>query len=330
MPNINGIPSTSAPSVQGEIRTPIEKLGVVIGLKRKDAKEAKYIEALTNDYEFKGQIADAAYATVSSFRAELGEAEGRRARTAEPQSGRVSADELRAALAEADADVARAKAAYEAATQRNRTATRNMNIALQHLRRVQVLYKATDTFTSVKPTPLPKGQTADEVIARIDAEISKVKAAVRPQDEVVAEAMAQVDAQAKDATVRVGFGKRTTISFPVTRVNAEPNSEDVPHAPDPRPWLARFFRDELEAHIRAQVAAKYAGDTRITLSERSKAQKLQELAAERLNADHIRCAAVWARHEADLTAPLDFPADADARAILQIEGEPVRLRDDED
>jgi hypothetical protein len=331
MPNINGIPSTAAPGVQGEIRSPIEKLGAVIGLKRKDSIWAKRHEAIANDYEFKRQIADAAYASVSNLRAELGEAEGRRARTAEPQSGRVSADELRAAIAEADADVARAKSAYEAATQRNRTATRNMNIALQHLRRVQVLYKATDNFVSVKPTPLPKGQTADEVIARIDAETAKVKAAARPQDEVVAEAMVQVDALAKDAKVRVGFGKKTTISFPVIRIAAESAGDEIPNSPDPRVWVARFFRNELEDDVREQIAKKYEGVT-LQLSDRDKAKRLKELAADRLNADRVRAEILWSRHESDPSAPLDYPAGylLDPRALIGIEGEPVRLRDDED
>src|SRR5690606_5554916 len=138
---------------------------------------------IANNYEFKRQIADAAYASVSSLRAELGEAEGRRGRLNEPQSGRVSAEELRTALAEADADVARAKSAYEGAVARNHKATRDMNIALQHLRRVQILYKATDNFVSVKPTPLPKGVTADEDIPRIDADANKYKAAPPSQDE---------------------------------------------------------------------------------------------------------------------------------------------------
>jgi uncharacterized protein YukE len=330
MRNINGIPSTSVPGVQGEIRNPIEKLSAVIGLKRKDSVWAKRHEAIVNDYEFKRQIADAAYASVSSLRAELGEAEGRRGRLNEPQSGRVSADELRTALAEADADVARAKSAYAGAVARNHKATHDMNDALRHLRKVQVLYKATDNFVSVKPSPLPKGETAQEAIDRIDAEIAKVKAAVRPQEEVVAEAMADIDRQAALAVPRVSFGKRVSISFPVVGIAAEPSGEELPHAPTPIPFICRYFRSDIEISVSEQVAERYR-NVELQLSEQSKGRKLKELEAERLNADRARAEILWAKHDVDPTALLDFPAGGiDPRALIGIEGNPVKLRDDED
>jgi hypothetical protein len=320
----------AAPGVQGENRSGlIARVGEVIAGKRPASVWAQRHEALAMGYEFQRQATDTAYAAGSNYRAALGEAEGRLGRLTDPRrdTGGATADELAAERAMAQQEVDRARAAYDNAVQRSRQITKAMNIALRHLRRVQVLYKETDTFQSVTPKPI-KGDP-NEVIARIDAETLAASKTLRPQDEVVAEAMAQVDALAKDAKVRVGFGKQTTVGFPVTRVNAEPSGEDVPHAPDPRPWLARFFRDELEADIRAQVAAKYEGVT-LTLSERDKAKRLAELAAERLNADRIRCAAIWDAYGRDPTISLDFPADADARAILGIEGRPVRLRDDED
>jgi uncharacterized protein YukE len=330
MPNINGIPSTTSPGVQGEIRNPIEKLGAVIGLKRKDSVWAKRHEAIANDYEFKRQIADAAYASVSSLRAELGEAEGRRGRLNEPQAGRVSADELRTALAEVDADVARAKSAYAGAVARNHKATHDMNDALRHLRRVQVLYKATDNFVSVKPSPLPKGETAQEAIDRIDAEIAKVKAAVRPQEEVVAEAMADIDRQAALAVPRVSFGKRVSVSFPVVGIAAEPSGEELPHAPTPIPFICRYFRSDIEKSVTEQVAERYR-NVELQLSEQSKGRKLKELEAERLSADRVRCAEIWAAYDRDpASSSLNFHADCDARAILGIDGPPVKLRDDED
>ena len=68
----------------------------------------------------------------------------------------------------------------------------------------------------------------------------------------------------------------------------------------------------------------------LTLSERDKAKRLRELADERLNADRIRCAEIWAAYDRDPTTSLDFPADCDARAILGISGDPVKLREDAD
>lgn len=285
MQAINSIPRTSASGVQGEIRTPIEKLGEVLGLKRSRSKWAKMLEALDMDYEFKRQKADAAYMAVSGYRAELGESEGRLGRLkAEPMQG-VTAEERSAAVSEAEHEVERARSAYDSANQRSRIANRDMNTALNHLRRVQVLYKATDTFEPVKPKPI-KG-TVEEVIARVTADIATVKAALRPMDEVVAEALADLDRQASEATVRVSFGKRTTVNFPVTRVAAVGSSDEIPHAPDPRTWLARFHRDELEADIRAQVAKRYVKGE-LALSDKDKVKRIAELEAEQINAQRSR------------------------------------------
>jgi hypothetical protein len=325
MPGLNHPP-------MGVITTGIFPNSEVIGGNQPESKPAQYLDAMAFLVNALDMESAAANDLVRVLRSELDEADYQRAITNDPNRSTkgLTADELAAERFEAEANVSRARKAYEAAVARSREVNRVLNIARRHLRGAQLLYQRTDNFVAVKPTPLPRGQTADEVIAPIDAERIKVSKAMRPLAELKAELMGQVDGWASDARIRISFGEQPTIGVPVIRVAAESSSPgEVPHSPDPRPWLALLHRDVLEAQIDEALNAKYEGVT-LQLSDRDKAKRLKELAAERLNADHIRCAAIWAKHEADPTAPLDFPADADPRAILGIEGEPVRLRDDED
>jgi hypothetical protein len=303
-----------------------------IGGKRPSSIWAQHLNAMEFDVEVKHQEASTAYDMVSGFRTSLGEAEYQLAIVNDPNRSTkgLTADQLAAERFEAEANVSRAKKAYEAAVARNREANRVLNIARRHLRRAQLLYQRTDNFVSVTPEPLPKGVSAADLIAQGGAESVKVGNAMIPLAEMKAHLMGQVDGWASEAKLRIGFGKQPTIGVPVIRVAGVDNSDgEIAHSPDPRPWLALLHRDVLEAQIDEALNAKYAG-CELQLSDRDKAKRLKEIAANKLNAQRHICAEVWAKHAADPTASLEFPADCDARAILQIEGEPVRLRDDED
>lgn len=315
------VPHQRSSGVQGINATGINKIGG-----NGYALYTPKLEAQFDNLEFLRSLSDAAYELVSSSRADLGASEGRLARVRATPAQGVTADELTAAIAEAEHDESRARAAYNAAVARSRATNKALSTARDHLLRTQELSKKTPVPRTFNPKPI-KGDP-DEVIARVDAEIRKVKAAPRPQQEVEDEAVADLDRKAGEAKVRVSVGKMVTIGFPVVRINAEPATNEIPHTYDLRPWLARFHRDELVKDIRAAVAAKYIG-CELALSAKAKATHLAELAAERLNADHIRCAAIWDRHAADPNA-LAFPADADPRAILGIDAPAPRKDRDED
>jgi hypothetical protein len=334
--SIDGIPRPKGFEAQGEIRHTRPRLGETAAANPyADPIVNEHLAALEFDYEDLQRKAQADHLGVSEYRAALGEAEGRLARlfsagVDHEEYKKAASGDVRKAINAAEDEVYRARTAHDNALARSKATTKAMAIAREVFTAAQRQYAA-GPRTAVEPTPLPKGVTADEFIDRVDDEVRRVKAAAIPQQEFENSLIAQVDALAGEAEVRISGGKNPRIGFPVVRVNAEPSGEEIPHTYDIRPWLARHFRDDLVDSIKAQVAERYR-DVELTLSEAEKSKRLKELAADRLNADRHRCATVWARHAANPTAAnLGFPKDADPRAVLGCGGKSLRsLRDDED
>ncbi len=246
------------------------------------------------------------------------------------------------------AAVARAEKAYERAQSNSKTAV-SRSADADHVHRKVTAYlnqlATTRTTRNEQQGPMfTKGDAfidtgvtivtatfkgdPEAAIAEIDEERKAIERAPLPADEVISALEANLDRQIADAKPRVSFGKKPSISWPVTRVVAEPVQAGIePVAPAILPWLARFHRDELFEDIKAQVAQRYAG-VDLALSETDKRARLKELEKRRLEADRARCASIWEAYESGETPTLEFPRDADARAVLGIEGlEPNPLRD---
>lgn len=179
----------------------------------------------------------------------------------------------------------------------------------------------------VEPKPI-KG-SADEAHADINAKLAAVRKAPAPKEDVEKTLIGKIDELASQAVVHVSFGDEPPILFPPVTITAEPHSYFpgvVPAAPDPRPWIARHFRDDLVKNIKAEIAAHYARKPS-GMSRAEKAKRIKELEAERLNIDHIRCKAVWDDFNAGRTTSLDLPADCDPRAVLGLKGPALRKHD---
>lgn len=184
----------------------------------------------------------------------------------------------------------------------------------------------TDTAITIIEPKAFKGDI-DEALSKVDAAIKATERAPVPAEEAKAALIADLDRHGASAKPEASFGKRPTLHWPVTRVAAEAASAGtVPVAPDVLPWLVRFHRAELIKDIEQLVAEKYEG-VELALSDKDKRTALAKLKAERLDLDRIRCARIWEDYETSQTASLDFPRDADPRAILGIDGpEPQPLR----
>ncbi len=181
-------------------------------------------------------------------------------------------------------------------------------------------------FTFVEPKPF-KGDI-DEALAKNAAAIKAHERAPLTAEEVEMQLIGQLDALAEQATIGVSFGKHPSLNWPVELVRAAESTSPglVPTASDLRPWIARHFRNEIVADIKQRVAEKYAS-VELALNEKDKRKQLAKLKAERLELDRVRCTRIWEGYETNQTATLDFPADADPRAVLGIEGpEPTPLK----
>jgi len=172
----------------------------------------------------------------------------------------------------------------------------------------------------VKP-PRFKGDP-EEVYAQKRAEILRTQNAPITEEEAVAKALAGLPAPAQ-----LSVGAAGSVYIPQVRVSAEPIGVEAPAAPSVLPWLVRFFPDQIEADVRAALAARY---TKIELSmpEREKRTRLKQLRAELLEADRARCEAVWATYAANPAAGLSLPPEADPRAVLGIDGPEIVLPED--
>lgn len=155
------------------------------------------------------------------------------------------------------------------------------------------------------------------------AEVKNIRNAPPSKDDVHERLVAQVSAKAAEAVVTVvGRGNRAALSFPKMSVAAEPRTYDgVPYAHDPAPWICRFFRDEVVADIDRQLDEQYR-DIPIAMSAAERRTQLAQAEAELLELDRARCAVIWERFRSGESDRLDFPRDADIRAVLQIEGPP--------
>ena len=187
-----------------------------------------------------------------------------------------------------------------------------------------------DDIIKLVPNPKPVKGDPYKLIADIDARTAEIEALPQPADAVEAAAIAEVDKYAAMPLGRVTFGKEPGFLWPLVGVPAAADRDHpgvIPTAPDPRPALARLYHDELVADIKQQVAGHYRGKP-AGMTAADKRAAIKKLRAERLAADRVRCAQIWADFDAGKTSTLAFPADADVRAILMVDGpEPNRTSD---
>lgn len=255
----------------------------------------------------------AAFDAQQTIRADVGAAEGLLART------KAERRPDRRAIEKQEAEITRLKQQASLIASRSKDTAAKSNAARRawnHVTDYVVL-----AGNPVEPRKL-KGDP-DAVIADIDAETKQVERALPPIEDTIAEAVRQIDAMAEaDISVHVDPKGHVAIGWPIQAIHAEPNAASgagsIPNAVDPRPWIVRHFRDELIASATAAIEAKYGGSE--GMSVRDQRQRLDELAAQRLDADRVRCAAIWDSGE------LNFPPDCDPRAILGVSGPEPRER----
>lgn len=267
---------------------------------------AERIERLKAHHTIRESEHQAAFDAQQTVRADLGAAEG--------LLGKAKAERRpdQRAIAKQETEVERLKRQAKLIAERTGGTASAANVARRIYNRcVDYLPLAGNL---VKP-PKIKGDP-DTVVANCDVEAPKVEKAPPPIEESIAEATRQIDAMGTaDITVHIDHKGRVKVGWPIAAVNAEPKSDslsNIPNAPDARPFIVELMRDKLVATATAAIEAKYAGSK--GMSEADKRRRLAELADQRLAADRVRCQRIWD------SGQLDFPADADPRAILGCDG----------
>lgn len=181
-------------------------------------------------------------------------------------------------------------------------------------------------------TPVDPG---DDILAAIEertitlggakARHVKVKGAGPLMDEVLPVLMRELNTLAAEGEVGVsglyGARRRPRIEWPTIALDAAPSFEGAGNRPrviNTAAIAARYFRDEIEADIRAALAAEYADlEPDDVMSAAAKHTLLAELDAEIDLLERELAELIWLAREAG--HDVDFPANLPAAAILGVQ-----------
>lgn len=188
-------------------------------------------------------------------------------------------------------------------------------------------------FKPIKGPALPRGKRMDDLVEETRAEIGKhrdnikrVGGAWPAQGALVKSAMVPIAELAKRPRVEVAFSKSgISVRLPSVKIDAASSSGfAVPVAPDFRPAYVREHFVEIEAEVTQKVAAYYAENDILVLSEAERRARVAKLDAEILALERLECEAIFATRKHG--QHLDFRPDTDPRALLGIDGPTPKKR----